>query len=453
MKFTVIIPIYNAEKYLDDCISSVLNQTLDFENNIALVLVNDGSTDLSENICIKYKSMYPNNIFYKKILNSGPATARNTGIQLIPYNTNYVTFLDADDMLDLNFFQETKLFYEEFPRVKVSVLPVYYFEKNNGPIKLNNRFKKGTRIINICKEYSSPQFYIGGVVFDSSIFLNKNIQFDENKSFWEDALFVNKVIISEGEYGAINSSTYWYRKRFSNDSLVDTSWNNKSRYSDLINFGYIYLLNYSYQLYNCYIPYAQYMIIYHLKLFVFQKNSEMVLKILSEKEKEEFIQSVIRLLKLIEDKYILEQDTKLIHKEFLMSLKKGKKINLTKTVNKINNKPTIKITKKKVYKTRFHIEGYLTSDEYTMKKEDRIFVQSFNKKIYAQPIFHDKKIKIWGITVRDYKNSGFFIDLPIWCFVFQFGILTKEGALYLNKVNILKTAALKIFKKMGLGHN
>ena len=65
-KFSVIIPIYNVEDYIEETILSVINQSIGFKENIQLILVNDGSPDDSEKICLKYKEMYPNNIIYIK---------------------------------------------------------------------------------------------------------------------------------------------------------------------------------------------------------------------------------------------------------------------------------------------------------------------------------------------------------------------------------------------------
>ena len=58
-KFSVVIPIYNVENYLEETIKSVLNQSIGFDENIQLILVNDGSTDKSEDICLHYKEEYP----------------------------------------------------------------------------------------------------------------------------------------------------------------------------------------------------------------------------------------------------------------------------------------------------------------------------------------------------------------------------------------------------------
>ena len=80
-KFSVIIPIYNVEKYLEEAIKSIINQSIGFEDNIQLILVNDGSTDNSEEICMKYEKEFPDNIIYIKQKNNGVSVARNTGMK------------------------------------------------------------------------------------------------------------------------------------------------------------------------------------------------------------------------------------------------------------------------------------------------------------------------------------------------------------------------------------
>lgn len=96
-KISVIVPVYNAEKYLDQCIQSILNQTY---SNVELVLVNDGSTDGSYSICQKYADTHKNiKLINKK--NAGHSEARNTGLQ---YATGEkVTFVDDDDFIDKDY--------------------------------------------------------------------------------------------------------------------------------------------------------------------------------------------------------------------------------------------------------------------------------------------------------------------------------------------------------------
>ena len=64
-KVSIIVPFYNTEEYLSDVIESIINQTIDFKN-IQLILVNDGSTDNSELVCLKYKERYSNIIYISK---------------------------------------------------------------------------------------------------------------------------------------------------------------------------------------------------------------------------------------------------------------------------------------------------------------------------------------------------------------------------------------------------
>ncbi len=78
-KISVIIPIYNVEHYIEKCLNSIINQTI---NDIEVILVNDGSTDSSEIIIDKYLFKYPN--IFKKInkINGGQGSARNIGIDI-----------------------------------------------------------------------------------------------------------------------------------------------------------------------------------------------------------------------------------------------------------------------------------------------------------------------------------------------------------------------------------
>ena len=95
-KISVVIPIYNMEKYIEETVYSVLNQTLG-RDNIQIILVNDGSTDNSDFICKKMQEEYKN-ILYLSKKNSGVSNTRNYAIKYI--EGKYVNFLDADDKWD-----------------------------------------------------------------------------------------------------------------------------------------------------------------------------------------------------------------------------------------------------------------------------------------------------------------------------------------------------------------
>ena len=98
-KISTIIPVYNVEPYLEETIKSIIHQTIGFKKNIQLILINDGSTDKSETICLKYKKQYPENILYVAKKNEGVSVARNLGLQFA--RGNYINFLDSDDYLEV----------------------------------------------------------------------------------------------------------------------------------------------------------------------------------------------------------------------------------------------------------------------------------------------------------------------------------------------------------------
>ena len=90
---TVIIPVYKAENYLDECVKSVINQSYD---DIEIILVDDGSPDNSGALCDKYAAQYKNvRVIHKQ--NSGQSDARNAG--LLVANGKYIYFLDSDDYI------------------------------------------------------------------------------------------------------------------------------------------------------------------------------------------------------------------------------------------------------------------------------------------------------------------------------------------------------------------
>ena len=92
-KISVIIPVYNVEKYIRECLDSVLEQSL---KDIEIICVNDGSTDSSRNILLEYRKKDSRVIVLDK-QNGGLSSARNSGIDIA--QGKYVLFLDSDDLL------------------------------------------------------------------------------------------------------------------------------------------------------------------------------------------------------------------------------------------------------------------------------------------------------------------------------------------------------------------
>lgn len=97
-KISIIVPVYNVEKYLSQCIESIINQN---HKNIEIILVNDGSTDKSGDICDKY-SLKDNRIKVIHKKNEGVSIARNTGLKVA--TGEYIAFVDGDDLVDKDIY-------------------------------------------------------------------------------------------------------------------------------------------------------------------------------------------------------------------------------------------------------------------------------------------------------------------------------------------------------------
>ena len=100
-KVSVIVPVYNVEKYLAQCLDSLVNQTLDA---LQVIVVNDGSPDNSQEIIDRYVALFPNKVFGYIKKNGGLGDARNYGVQFA--DGEYIAFVDSDDWVDEKMFEQ-----------------------------------------------------------------------------------------------------------------------------------------------------------------------------------------------------------------------------------------------------------------------------------------------------------------------------------------------------------
>ena len=133
-KISVIIPVYNTEKYVEKCLESLAKQEMkDFE----VIIVNDGSTDNSENVIKNYMQSSKLNIKYLEKENGGLASARNYGVEKA--SGKYISFLDSDDYLEKNLFSELEKYIDkDIDLIKFKMKKVdekgRLIEKLDGPV-------------------------------------------------------------------------------------------------------------------------------------------------------------------------------------------------------------------------------------------------------------------------------------------------------------------------------
>ena len=300
-KFSVIIPVYNVEKYLDETVGSVINQTIGFEDNIQLILVNDGSKDSSAEICKKYRDMYPENIIFVDKENGGTSSARNAGIKYI--EGKYVNFLDSDDKWDINAFSTAYDYFEKhYDEIDMLVCRTKLFEAKSGFHGLDYKFNAGTRIVDITDpaELFSIQLINSPVIIKAEA-ITENVRFDLRLNHGEDSVFNNKLMLEKCRYGLLKEALFYYRKRLSQNSEVDKMALEKFYYTDMLEYYHKELFAYSKQKCGEILPFIKAVVVCDL-LWRFDRSE--IQSVLTAEEFEAFKKTCADLLQQVDDSII-----------------------------------------------------------------------------------------------------------------------------------------------------
>lgn len=203
-KVSVIIPVYNSEKFLEDTILSVINQTIGFEN-IELLLIDDNSTDSSRDIINKFSKKYDNikNIYLDE--NHGcPGPARNMGINKA--TSEYIMFLDNDDQYEKHLCEKL---YETIKKTNSDIVDCRFNQIDNISSEASPRlYDEEIKILTKDIGYYE-NIYIWTKIYKKSIIIKNNIQFI-SQGVNEDALFCTeyfmnaKTLVSLNEYIGYN---------------------------------------------------------------------------------------------------------------------------------------------------------------------------------------------------------------------------------------------------------
>ena len=205
-KISVIIPVYNTEKYLRRCFDSVINQTYP---NMEMVVINDGSKDNSEKIINEYRNEYPEIISYYSKENTGVADTRNFGIEKA--KGDYIMFLDSDDYIDEALFNHLETYVNQnidlikfkLQRVTrdgklIEFVPGETFENTSGQEGFNKLY--GTDVL-----LDSPCVYL----IKKDIFIKNNLKFKVGTEH-EDFGLMPFVIVLAKTMVSVNFYGYYY---------------------------------------------------------------------------------------------------------------------------------------------------------------------------------------------------------------------------------------------------
>lgn len=206
-RVSIIIPVFNAEKYLSRCIDSVLSQTFP---GLELILVNDGSTDQSEEIINSF--IHDNRIVYLKQKNKGVSAARNLGLSRA--SGEYIIFVDSDDYLVLDSLDRR---IEEASNTDL-LISNYYRVSNDG-VKEKEEYINEEKKLSVVealwsispKSTIGYQGYLWNKVFCREIIKKNSIQFDPSVAYGEDRLFIGQYITHCKKISLDKEVVYCYR--------------------------------------------------------------------------------------------------------------------------------------------------------------------------------------------------------------------------------------------------
>ncbi len=207
-EISVVIPVYNAEKYINQCLDSVVNQSLGIEN-IEVIIVNDATQDNSMSIVEDYSKKFPSIKIINNKNNVGPGQSRNIGISNV--TSDFITFIDSDDFVSLNAFEDSLNKIKE----SNSDLLIYNGETlvDDGHIEPPNihnpRFNANTVIENI-NDFTEI-FLLSSVwskVYHKKLFKYLNFP----KGYYEDNEVAARVLLNSDRIFLNCDSTYFYRK-------------------------------------------------------------------------------------------------------------------------------------------------------------------------------------------------------------------------------------------------
>lgn len=376
-KFSVIIPVYNAEEYLEGTINSIINQTIGFKENIQLVLVNDGSKDDSEIICLNYKRKYKDNIVYHKQKNAGVSEARNVGISLA--TGELVNFLDSDDKWSPNAFQEVWDHYCENNQINVFTTKMRYFDGKNCPHILNYKYKED-KIVDIRNEEDRNYFQLS----TCSCFIKRSVlkkyKYDKSIKNEEDTKLISEILLDNYEMMVLKEPIYYYRSRANLSSASQTSIKNKLWYTVTPTKVYEYLFEESKKKFGKILGYFKSLIAYDI---IWRLSVPVPNEILTEKEKEDYIKCITNLINQVELEYFMEQ--KNIYSSLI--------IFLSKLRGEFNSKICL-VQEKGIMK----IEGYSNKNNTLLfMKIDDIYVQNGQIHIYGkinEEIYSKEQLRI-----------------------------------------------------------
>lgn len=230
VKVSIIVPVYNTEKYLNRCVNSLLGQTL---NEIEIILIDDLSTDGSFEIIKGFEQKYPEKVFAYKLAKKGrQGGARNFGMRYA--RGKYIGFVDSDDFIDTTMYETLYNLAEKYDTDMTCCNLSEYYEHKIVPQKKICLLGNSEELISIDMENRNEflcemrSFCLG--IYKRNLIIDNDIFFPENLAY-EDNYFGVAVRYFVKRYAYTNKNLYYYNRE---NNLSTTSIRNSSHHLDRI---------------------------------------------------------------------------------------------------------------------------------------------------------------------------------------------------------------------------
>ncbi len=253
-EFSIILPTHNSSLGLEKALDSLINQTLDFKENIEVIIIDNNSIDNTEKICRQYQSLYPENIRFFQ--NTG-GIAKNLGLENI--NGKYVGFLENNDYLSKDSLENVLKFSEKNPTADLITIPIYYYKNNRKERYLDYKIK-GSATYDLLKEPEAAQ-----LLSPATYVKRKSIRECFKNNYNEYSLFLNKILLNNPNLGICKDGSY-YMKNIEEKLLPTEDFAfNKEQYDYFIEENLNGLIDESENRFSCIPKFIQYGLLNQLK--------------------------------------------------------------------------------------------------------------------------------------------------------------------------------------------
>ena len=229
-KMSIIIPVYNTERYIEKCLDSIINQTL---KDIEIIIIDDGSTDNSYKIIKKYMKYENVKIVSKK--NEGQGVARNVGLNIC--TGDYIGFVDSDDYIELDMFE--KMYNKAIGENLDIVICNYRYVYDNTDKYINPKITLDNNNIIGQKECikrflttNTIEGFSWNKIFKRNLFFDNKISYPQNMKY-EDIPTVVNLLVNSNRIGFLNDRFYNYLLRENSTTSIN-SINNDIDYINAI---------------------------------------------------------------------------------------------------------------------------------------------------------------------------------------------------------------------------